>query len=308
MRGIECRWPPTLARPSSVAVSSAPMITPKTSSIVLVAWLFLAVLLVLPGCSGGTEAGPAEQISTLHARLQGGEITAAYDGFLPASYDRDLNGVLDKARQLVGEEEFRRSCAVLERAGKKLAHVVQPLLALGGEATASWKPLAAKLQDLPGALGLKDYAEFRRSSVRELLQGMENGFLKELLKHHHLQQMLGTGVQVTLLERKGNMAELKVKATVDGSFRKEEQVTVENIEGKWVPVEMAFRWQETMASLHKQLDELIAAKKQQPDLLLEQLANLEQLIEEGGDMLPQMLEGLGQAFPGLGGGKPPAEE
>lgn len=258
-----------------------------------------SLALVLAGCTGGSD-GPAEQYSTAVDHMQAGELTGAYDSVMPASYRSDLDDVVDKAQELIDETEFNRIRDLLRKAGTKLAPMFQQM----AQQEAAVKPLVDKIEDLPGALGLESYGDYTALDARGLLEKIETSIMKPLLETPEAKAQLGT-TEVSLLESGEGKATLKVVTTRPDQEPEEQEVEVVEVEGKWIPADMAEKWDEGIRTAKARLDELLEQKKAQPDLLVKQLDMMEQQLDQQLPMFGMMLQSLMQQATGGGQGTPP---
>lgn len=253
----------------------------------LVTVLGLAVFGAL-GCESGS-AGPDKHLGKVTEEFKSGNVSSAYTSFIPASYDKDLNDVLGKFKQLITEEEFKRIQTMLGTAGDQIA----PLLAQQAAQDANMKVLADKLKDPLKALGLESYSTFSNADIKSLLKGIEDGLLRELLANPDAQKNIGS-VAFEVVEEQGENARLKVTQTREGGATQEKTLDVVKVDGKWVPAEVAADWPTQMQKIHAQLDQAIEQKKQNPAMFSAQLDAMEQQLGQLGAMLPMILKGLQQ--------------
>jgi hypothetical protein len=263
--------------------------------------LVCALVALAPGCSPGGKGESARlQYAQVIDALRAGSLARAYETAMPPAYDRDLEAIWAQARALVTEEEL----GLLKDALRKLGVKAAPLVAFLGESETA-KVAAAKLKDLPAALGLTSLAELGALDVKGLLAGFDRGFFAELTRTADFQKRLA-GATVRLEAEKGDWARLKFVSQADGGAEETTDVAeVILIDGKWVLDGWVTDWPKQMDEIKARLAELAAAKQQDPDLLKKQLVLLARAADDPGPLLEGLSARLGAVF---GGAEPPAEE
>lgn len=253
----------------------------------LVTLAALAALMGASGCTGGTS--PDAHFRTVYTRLTKGELAAAYGGFLPASYQGDLDRLLEKSKRLIEQDEFERLQGILQRAGVPVASVAEAR----AESDPRMKALARFFRDPLSSIGLASYEDLQRVNVSGLLEKLEQSPLGELFRDPSLREQIGT-VEFTVVERSGDRARLRVKKSGGPGPDKQDETPVRLVEGRWVPAEMASDWPSVMARLDVELDKQLALKEKDPEAFDRHLDALETQVQQLAMWVPLILQGLEQ--------------
>ena len=238
--------------------------------------LSAAVLLAgfLQGC-GGKSGRPDAQYSRILDALRAGRLVSLYEEILPPSYQADLSRVFGRLRALLTKEDLGRLREFASRVGKTLA----PRLAPAGGGSPALTAVAAKLQQLPGILGLDDPEAFQSADIRGILQRLEKDLFPALLQVESFRRQL-EATRVALVEEKGSWAKLRFTTVGADGSQGEEKLEVIQTEGKWVPVAWVVDWPRQVASWNEWVTGLEAEKKANPKLILEAVAGWDKLLED----------------------------
>jgi hypothetical protein len=248
-----------------------------------------------PGC-GAKGEGAAGQYRRVLDALQAGSLVEAYEAFLPASYDRDLNDVISGMRALIGKEELALVRDLVTRSANGAAVVFSTM----GSNDPALAGLGAKVKELPAALGLDSLESFQRLDARAVLAALERTLFRDLVKVEGVRSKIAS-VQVRLVEERGDWSKLRFSLRDgDGAAGgvREELVDVILKDGKWVPASWIAEWPRQMESLKAQVRSLAEAKTRNPRAVLESLELASAALGEPGKLMQAILGGAG-------GGKPP---
>lgn len=199
-----------------------------------------------PGAAGAVEMA-LEGFRTGHGEM-------VFDS-LPASYQRDVNGLVHVFAEQVDPELWKRTIAVLDRANMVL-RTKKPLLLLafphGGDSPVSetWDDLTNAVEELiQGPFG--DLERMRQMDVREWLRSDASRMLRRLMT---LSLIANPGVPNALNDL--SLVQVDLVASGESTARVRispvNQVNVEptdfvNIEGKWIPQSLAESWPEAVS-------------------------------------------------------------
>ena len=253
--------------------------------------LFLSAA-VLAGCTRGRGSEAKAQYTGVLVALKAGSLTEAYAAALPPSHDRELNELLAQARELLDEEEFALLKETLAKTGPKIA----PAIALFASGSPAMKILSERVKDLPAALGLGSYSDFKAQDLKALLHGFDRGFFKDVSRAEDYRARLET-VAVDVAGEKGDWAKLRFSARSAGGAVSEDTMEVIAVEGKWVPAAWAADWARVMGDLRSMVAEAKAGKEKNPAAVKGFIRSLEGALEPQFGLL-EMLKKLGEAFGG----------
>lgn len=241
------------------------------------------------GC-GERRPSAAEQYQKVLADLRAGSLARAYDGVVPASYDRDLNDVVAGLRKLLAQEDFAALRDLVATAGKSLSEAVVSL-----PMDAPLREHAARAAErLPEIFGLEEESSFRRLSIRDHLERIDRGFFAEIARQESVRARL-EGLEVSLLETKGDWAKLRFRSLDAEGVPTDEEHEVILVDGVWVFNAWAAQWDDQVASWKRAVLDLAELKRQDPGVIRERLRTLEDQLSEIPRLLGPMLESLGIA-------------
>lgn len=248
----------------------------------------LAAAAAVPACTGGKGDEARASFLKVFQELKSGSLAGTYDAFLPAPLDRDLNDILKRARGLLDSEEFKMLKGIAARVGPKVAAALEARAAQDPFLTA----LAAKVKDLPAALGLDTFEEFMARDAKGLLGAVDAGSFRDLARTPQAQVWLGS-VDVRVDGEQGDWAKLSFIARDEAGRVREDVVQVIEVHGKWIPDAWVADWSRQMEQLRKTIADLEGLKRENPDLIKAQLAALGLLLESPAPIVDAILARLG---------------
>lgn len=236
---------------------------------------FLAVLLLcaVAACSADRPRQPAAEPDEAHDRivqaLADGRPQVVWDA-LPASYQRDVEGLVHEAAAGTDHELWTRSFTVLQKLTRVLREKKEfilghPLVAaqLGDapDAEKGWDSMVAALDALAGS-ELSDPGQTEALDVRRFLAGTGSRMMRGLLEAGEQvpQELLGGGVETlrgttaTVLSRESETARLRIETP--GEPPSEERWI--RVEGKWIPQEWTEDWDSRLAEVRGGLGRMSA--------------------------------------------------
>jgi len=245
--------------------------------------------IVSVGCtrSRGEEAR-AQYVKVVEA-VKGGSLTEAYAAAIPSQYDRDLNELLARLQALITAEEFDLLHEVVSKAGVKLAPMLSGTI---GKIPFLRDVAEEKLKDLPGALGLGSYADFKERNIRGLLEGLDRGFFAELARGSDFQDQMAS-IDVELKASEGDWARLRFAAEGNDGAVDKELGNVILVGEKWVPESWVVDWPAQMEQLKARFDELEELKRKDPLVIKAQLRAFKSQLDNPAGFLAALLSKLG---------------
>ena len=236
-------------------------------------------LVLLPGLSASCAAGqgnPEEEYRAAMAALYRGDLVSFYQRLVPASYDRDLNSLLDEARKLVNRQEFEQARQLMVSFGDRVADQMQALT------DAQQSPLAdlltQSLNDIPSQMGLGSYGQFQQATIASILKSLQQANLGRALQDPSV-PVSWSRQKVELVEQSGDRARLRVTSEEASSESEEKMVDLVLVEGKWIPLDLATRWKERIGQVRSYLDSLESSKQGDPQFLSRRLSELGRQLE-----------------------------
>lgn len=282
----------------------------------------LTFLLLLTACSPGGPPEPAANPDEAHDRLMQGlaerRPEVLWDA-LPASYQRDIEGLIHDSVGSVDEELWNKSAAVLQKAtrvlGEKKAFILENRLVamnLGDDPDLDkhWDAVVRALDDLVHS-EIADLSRVRTLDVREFLAGTGGRLLTGMAEAESLmpEGLVDVGLEdigrtrATIASVEGDRATLSIDSPVEGTS---EEVWV-RLEGKWIPEEWTEDWGEDLADARRGLEEMssgmTAADRQQALMRLTMVEGvLDQLLaaESAEDFNATLGSALGMVVGSLG--------
>lgn len=234
------------------------------------------ILSLAAGC-GDHGPGPTGQYEAVLEAIRKGSLLDAYTCMMPASYDKDLNELLERAKRLVSEEDFEVLRDFVAGAGETFAGI----LAASSEAHPPVQVLCDRLESLPSLLGMDDYRQFRSLDVREILKRLDGGLFGAVAKLEGVRERLKS-TAVKEIKRKREWAQLRFTARAEEEGETEERVQVVRVGGRWVPVGWEAEWEEQIEGLRIQLEALESRLARDPAALREKLRELESDLPQVG--------------------------
>lgn len=254
----------------------------------------LLILAIFPiqcsvlGCSP-SAGGPEEDYRLAMEAAYRGDLATFYDRLVPASYDADLNGLLDEIRKLVDEKEYQQARRLATSFGDRAEELLVSQTPPGQEPLAE---LAARsLDDLPGQMGLGSYEQFRKATVRSILQSLQKGALGRSLKDPSV-PVSWSRQTVDLVEQNGDRARLRVTSVDSADPSEAKFVDLVRVEGKWIPVQVASHWQQRITQIRQALDSWQQQKESDPQFVSRRLAALEQQLDYLALLIPAILDSM----------------
>lgn len=253
-----------------------------------------------PAPTGGV--GAKETVEAALAAVKAKNISAIAD-MIPPSYVTDIEGLVQQFGKSMDKELFDKFVALADRVitvavkqKDKLAEMVGQMgLPVPADNVKKAVDGLAEVWGVLKDLGLTDLEKLQTFSLStfskeqlpklteklfSLADAAQQGEIdKQLAKLDTAKVELKT---VMKDEKWGEIAQVAV--TIDGNTDEDEMVQVE---GKWVPRELAEEWQEGMEEARKGLNEMATELPKQKEAILAQLAQIEPMlahVEETGDL------------------------
>ena len=230
------------------------------------------VAIALTGCTGGS--GPAESFQQIGEAAASGDLTSAYDQALPASYKTEVDALITKATGLINEQEHAKITQLAKRAGGMLATMLAPMATEKPEL----KPRLDDLSDLPKLLGIDTYAAFTSLKARALIDSLATRVVKKALAAQG--EDAPSAPKVELVKTEGDSATIKVSEAGAAAGSPAQEIALTKVEGKWLPAEMVAQWKPTLAEIDQQLAAFAEAKKQDPEIVMRTLEEIEGSLDE----------------------------
>lgn len=201
--------------------------------------------------------------------------------FLPASYQRDVNGLVHEFARRMDPELWQRGIASLRAIVDLLKDRQDLFLARSEPAdeqagpqrpaneSAAWEGLLELLQTLLNS-ELSDLDALKQLDVGAFLAGTGSRVMEQLAAVSRLhpedpyQQAVRrqlADVEVTLLASEGETATVRI--TAPDRDVEPQQVEFVRVEGKWIPRSLAEGWQPAMKTLRRRLERLTPERMKQ---------------------------------------------
>lgn len=275
--------------------------------------LFLAVSLI--GCGGEDEPKVPETadgaVNYVIQNLAEAKPVAVWDA-MPASYQTDVESLIHEAAGKLDAEMYDKSMATMSKAARVLSDkkdffLNSPMFAQAPdkqELAKNWDTITGMLDavvnsDIKTLEGLKtvDVRKLLKSSGAEVMTGLQN------IPDSPLAQLAQMEAEVVETKETG---EVVLKMT--GPNAPADTQAFKQVEGRWIPAEMADGWADQMKEAHEQVAAMSPEVMQQQkamvmmmlggvDSVLDQLAAAKTQAE-----FDQQLMGLMQMFGGMMGG------
>ncbi len=260
---------------------------------------------------------PVGAVKLALGHVQSGRLQLAYD-FLPASYQKDLDGLVQTFAEKMDAEVWDELFAVLEKGIKVLRTKKDLMIGMvqnpddsetSQQLSDNWEGLVEAL-NLVVSSELSSLDKLKQANMRRFLESTGNPLFAQLQK---LRSVGGPNpldtladVQVEIIDESAEVATLRfITPTGDAG----EETKFIKVDGKWIPQNLAESWADSLAQAQRALDSFspktMAAQKGQ---VMEGLAMLEAALDQMLDAetqrqlsdagIPLMVQGF-QAFNAL---------
>jgi hypothetical protein len=252
-----------------------------TRTMLLTALALIAVALTGCGQEGATTSLPVEAppeapdqtILWVAEAASAGDMARVWDA-MPESYQRDVTRLAQQFGYAVDVESWEKSFRVMDKtatlmASKKEFILGHPLMQQQDatrieELNAEWDSMASALQTLSrsdistvGGLRSLNVRSFLDTTGRDLAAYGDR--LRSLTPMQGLDQSWSlAATEVEVLEESSESARVSIKLPEDD---KREEIELTRVDGRWVPAEMAEGWDERVASMQTELEEMVAGKR-----------------------------------------------
>lgn len=238
---------------------------------------FLATLLslsLLPGLAQDKIAapGPVETARAMAQSLSDGRLDTAF-GMLPKSYQTDISGITKTFATKMDPDLWNQAIGMMKITGKILTEK-GPMLAQLDQVKEMSEMNAVELTDKQMAdsfaasgsmisellksdvadlkkLGEGDVSGILRTTGASFLKMMETMPVPEGEEDPMQQMKKLADAKIELVEREGKKATIKVE--IDDSV---EEIDLRNVEGRWIPDDMAAEFPEMIADVKGMLEEM----------------------------------------------------
>jgi hypothetical protein len=293
--------------------------------------LFILAFAIIAACGGQTIAtadqipsSPDGTVRFVAEKVADGHPEVVWEA-LPETYQTDINDLTHLFATKVDQEVWDKSFSLLRKTtvvlqDKKDLFLGSQLLAMAkdkqDEIAGNWDTATVVLSTLVNSdlgnlksLETIDWGHFMATTGAQLMQVAkeasaateDNDYEEDFLAKVE-------GLQVEVLENADGMAKLKITAPDE----EPEEVEMTQVEGRWVPSDMAQDWDKNVAEAREKLEkitpETIAQQKMQIMMMVGMAeAFVDQVAQaKTSEELDQMLQGLlGGLLGGAMGGPPP---
>jgi hypothetical protein len=221
-------------------------------------------------CSASDELGPAETVEHVAHGLADGDLTVAWEA-LPASYQRDLNGLSHDFAAAVDADLWNRTFAVLSKLTRLLKEkeafilehpFVAEHLAEAADDNADWS-VVVELFDLLVTSELAKVEQLAALEIGSFLEGTGNRFVALVIEASALssaeQRAEFDEQQATLRSLRATLESTNDGVAVVRIEQPGEDASTENfvrVEEKWIPADLVEKWSSSMASARDSIKEL----------------------------------------------------
>ena len=225
-------------------------------------------------CSASDELGPAETVEHVAHGLADGDLTVAWKA-LPASYQRDLNGLAHDFAGAVDADLWNRTFAVLSKLTRLLNEkeafilehpFVAEHMADAADDSADWS-LVVEIFDLLVTSELANVEQLAALDIGSFLEGTGNRFVTLLVEASALsseehraefdeQQAALRSLRATLESTADGVAVVRIEQP--GEEASSERFV--RVEEKWIPADLAEEWSSNMASASDSIKDLSEEK------------------------------------------------
>lgn len=251
----------------------------------LVAVLALgAVLTSVPSCGGGTPDTPDATMTALFAGLAKDDPGTAWE-LMPPSYQQDVDAVVgdfaakvDPALYDAGMGVARKLVQVLRE--KRDYVLAFPMLSM---VPVPKEDLEKNWNDVTGMVAavvdsqLKTHAGLKNLDVGAFLDSVGGKVMSTLHRLAGAEDWPDFAkAEATVVETSGETAKLKL--TMPG--QPDETVSMQRVDGHWVPEEMAKDWPDMMQQARDSIAKMAPASEAETKQVLAQIKQLEGVLEE----------------------------